>query len=73
MIKPFEITNAINLLRADLEWSDDFDAIRDSLSNLLEAINWQSGEFVKEISPELADLVSDLTDDGLQPSGKADA
>jgi hypothetical protein len=67
LLKPFELQAAIDLLDADLVWSDDFDSIRDSLSNLLTAIKNASGETMRELAPEVSDLVGDLTDDGLKP------
>ncbi len=62
MIKPFELNQAIDLLEADLVWSDDFDAIRDSLAMLLTKIRDADGDTIRYLLPELTDLVGDLTD-----------
>ncbi len=64
MTKPFELNKAIDLLSADLVWSDDFDAIRDSLAMLLIKIRDADGETIRYLLPELSDLVADLGDDG---------
>ena len=64
MTKPFELNKAIDLLSADLVWSDDFDAIRDSLAMLLIKIRDADGEIIRYLLPELSDLVADLGDDG---------
>jgi hypothetical protein len=62
LIKPFELNQAIDLLEADLVWSDDFDAIRDSLAMLLTKIRDADGDTIRYLLPELTDLVGDLTD-----------
>jgi hypothetical protein len=62
LIKPFELNQAIDLLEADLVWSDDFDAIRDSLAMLLIKIRDADGDTIRYLLPELTDLVGDLTD-----------
>lgn len=64
MTKPFELNKAIDLLSADLVWSDDFDAIRDSLAMLLIKIRDADGETIRYLLPELSDLVADLGDEG---------
>jgi hypothetical protein len=64
LTKPFELNKAIDLLSADLVWSDDFDAIRDSLAMLLIKIRDADGETIRYLLPELSDLVADLGDDG---------
>lgn len=64
MTKPFELNKAIDLLSADLVWSDDFDAIRDSLAMLLIKIRDADGETIRYLLPELTDLVGDLSDEG---------
>ncbi len=64
MTKPFELNKAIDLLSADLVWSDDFDAIRDSLAMLLIKIRDADGETIRYLLPELTDLVADLGDEG---------
>jgi hypothetical protein len=64
LIKPFELNKAIDLLSADLVWSDDFDAIRDSLAMLLIKIRDADGETIRYLLPELTDLVNDLGDEG---------
>lgn len=63
-MKPFDLNHAIDLLSADLVWSDDFDAIRDSLAMLLIKIRDADGETLRYLHPELTDLVGDLTDAG---------
>ncbi len=64
MTKPFELNKAIDLLSADLVWSDDFDAIRDSLAMLLIKIRDADGETIRYLLPELTDLIADLGDEG---------
>jgi hypothetical protein len=64
LTKPFELNKAIDLLSADLVWSDDFDAIRDSLAMLLIKIRDADGETIRYLLPELTDLVADLGDEG---------
>ena len=38
MTKPFDLYDSVQLLRGDLVWSSDFEAIRKPLANLLESI-----------------------------------
>jgi hypothetical protein len=64
LTKPFELNKAIDLLSADLVWSDDFDAIRDSLAMLLIKIRDADGETIRYLLPELTDLIADLGDEG---------
>lgn len=65
LVKPYDLNEAVVLLRSDLEWSDDFDGVKDSLADLLEAIgmNLPVRQIVK-LEPALANLVADLLDDG---------
>jgi hypothetical protein len=62
--KPFDLTAAVDLLRSDLVWSDDFDTLRDSLANLLELISMLPASQVHKLEPALYLLVADLLDDG---------
>jgi hypothetical protein len=53
------------LLRSDLEWSDDFDGVKDSLAALLEAIQTNlSARQIEKLEPALSSFVADLLDDG---------
>jgi len=63
LIKPFDLDEAITFLRAPLEWSDDFDSIRDSLANLLQQVQSCNTEEIKKLEPALSHLVGDLLDD----------
>jgi len=38
LTKPFDLYDSVQLLRGDLVWSSDFEAIRKPLANLLESI-----------------------------------
>ena len=38
MTKPFDLYDTVQLLRGDLVWSNDFEAVRKPLANLLESI-----------------------------------
>lgn len=64
MTKPYDLHEAVMLLRSDLEWSDDFDGVKDSLADLLIAIAGLSGSQVGRLEPALSNLVADLLDDG---------
>ena len=66
MVRPYDLHEASLLLRSDLEWSDDFDAVKDSLADLLEAIQTNlSARQVEKLEPALSAFVADLLDDGL--------
>lgn len=65
MVKPYDLHEASLLLRSDLEWSDDFDSVKDSLASLLEAIQTNlSARQIEKLEPALSDFVADLLDDG---------
>ncbi len=65
MVRPYDLHEASLLLRSDLEWSDDFDAVKDSLADLLEAIQTNlSARQVEKLEPALSAFVADLLDDG---------
>ena len=57
--------DAIAHLRADLVWSDDFDAVRDNLALLLEQIATflPDSERRKNLEPALSWLIADLMGD----------
>lgn len=38
MTKPFDLYDTVQLLRGDLVWSADFEAVRKPLANLLESV-----------------------------------
>ena len=69
--KPFDLTAAVDLLRSDLVWSDDFDSLRDSLANLLELISMLPASQVDKLEPALCLLVADLLDDGQVFAGRS--
>ena len=63
--KPYDLSAAIDFLRADLDWSDDFDSVRDSLAELLEAVGQNlTANQVSKLDPALAVFIGDLLDDG---------
>ena len=54
---------ASRYLRADLVWSDDFDAVRDRLADLLEQISHLPKETQDKLQPALNNLIFDLMGD----------
>ena len=62
--KPLDLSAAVDLLRSDLVWSDDFDSVRDSLADLLELIGMLPAVQVARLEPALYLLICDLLDDG---------
>jgi hypothetical protein len=63
MTKPFNLYEAIQLLQADLVWSDDFDSIKDSLAMLLQTIGQNlNAKEINKLEPALGYLIADLTE-----------
>lgn len=64
MANPYALNEAVMLLQSDLEWSDDFDSVKDSLAELLVTVSRLSAGQVSKLEPALSNLVADLLDDG---------
>jgi hypothetical protein len=63
MTNPFKLYETITFLKADLVWSDDFDAIRDSLANLLQAMSQNfTVKEIEKLEPALTQFIADLTE-----------
>lgn len=60
---PFRVSDAIDHLKADLVWSDDFDSVRDSLAMLLEKVLELPAYQVAKLEPALAWFLDDLLGD----------
>ena len=61
-VKPFDVDDAIALLRADLIWSADFEGVREELACLLDAIRFLPQKHIDRIEPALTELVKAILD-----------
>lgn len=63
MTKPFDLYDAVQLLRADLVWSKDFDSVRLGLADLFQLVGENlSADEIKKLEPALSTVVNKLTE-----------
>jgi len=55
-MNPFDLVSAVSMLRADLVWSSDFEAVREPLADLLEQIQYLDAVSLDSLSPAMRKL-----------------